>query len=205
MKLYYSKGACSLAVRIIINEIGLDCEYESVNLKTKKTEKNEDYLAINPKGAVPSLELDKKEILTENVVIQQYLVDKFKATNLCPEIGDFHRYHVLAWSNYISTELHKTFGNLFNPAITSEMRENIFIPAIRKKLGYVDKQLSKTNFIAGDHFTMADAYLFVMLLWASQMNIDIKEFTHLSRYFAELNKRSAVIKSLKEESLDMAA
>ncbi|KTD26018.1 MULTISPECIES: glutathione transferase GstA [Legionella] len=205
MKLYYTQGACSLAVRIIINEIGLDCEYESVDLKTKKTEKNNDFLSVNPKGAVPTLQLNDKQILTENLIIQMYLVDEFKATKLCPPIGDLSRYTVLGWSNYISTELHKTFGNLFNPAITSEMREKIFIPAIKSKLSYVNKQLGKTNFIAGDHFTMPDAYLFVMLLWASKMGIDTKELTHLTRYFSELHHKPSIVKSLKEESLEMAA
>jgi len=204
MKLYYAKAACSLAVRIIINEIGLDCEYESVDLKTKKTEKNKDYLTINPKGAVPALELDDKTILTENLIIQQYLVDAFKATKLCPPLGDSARYSILEWSNYISTELHKGFGNLFNPAIPSDMKEKIFIPIIKTKLNYIDKQLAKNNFITGNHFTMPDAYLFVILLWASSMKIDIKGYAYLTPYFAELHKRPSIIKSLKEENLEVA-
>lgn len=200
MKLYYSKGACSLVVHILINEIGLDCEYESVDLKTKKTEKNKDYFSINPKGAVPALELDNKQILTENIVIQQYLVDEYKATQLCPPIGDLNRYLVLAWSNYVSSELHKSFSNLFSAVIPAEMKETIFIPIIKKKLDYIDKQLAKNNFLTGAHFAMPDAYLFVILSWASRMKIDLNEYAHLPAYFAELHKRPAIIKSLREEN-----
>ncbi|KTC85651.1 MULTISPECIES: glutathione transferase GstA [Legionella] len=205
MKLYYSKGACSLAVRIVINEIGLDCEYESVDLKTKKTEKNNDYLSINPKGGVPALELDNKQVLSENIIIQQYLVDEYKATHLCPPMGDLNRYFVLGWSNYVSSELHKGFSNLFNSAIPAELKETIFIPVIKKKFDYVDKHLAKNNFLTGDQFAMPDAYLFVILLWASNMKIDLNEYAHLRRYFAELQKRPAIIKSLREENIDLAA
>src|SRR5688572_12009519 len=113
MKLYYSKGACSLAVRIILHEIGAACEFEAVDLATKKTETGMDFLKINPKGAVPTLILDDKAILTENAVIQQYLAEKYHATQLLPPLGDMKRYRVLEWLNFISTDLHKSCGPLF--------------------------------------------------------------------------------------------
>lgn len=199
MKLYYSKGACSLAVRIIINELGLDCDYEAVNLKTKKTEKDNDYFTINPKGGVPALELDNKQVLTENLIIQQYLVDQNKATELCPPLGNLQRYVVLSWSTYISTEVHKSFSNLFNPQITKEMQEQIFIPMIKRKFDYLNNQLANHPYLTGEHFAMPDAYLFVMLLWATNMKIDLPG--NLKQYFAELHKRPAIKKSLEEEGL----
>lgn len=199
MKLYYSKGACSLAVRIIINELGLDCDYEAVNLKTKKTEKDNDYFTINPKGGVPALELDNKQVLTENLIIQQYLVDQNKATELCPPLGNLQRYVVLSWSTYISTEVHKSFSNLFNPQITKEMQEQIFIPMIKRKFDYLNKQLANHPYLTGEHFAMPDAYLFVMLLWATNMKIDLPD--NLKQYFAKLHKRPAIKKSLEEEGL----
>src|SRR5690349_19217638 len=122
MKLYYSKGACSLAVRIIINEIGLQSEYEAVDLKTKKTATGQDFLKINPKGSVPVIQTDEKQILTENAVIQQYLADTNKATQLLPALGNFERYRVLEWLNFISTELHKGFSPLFNPNVPNELK-----------------------------------------------------------------------------------
>lgn len=201
MKLFFARGACSMVVRIIINEIGLKCDYVSVDLKTKKTEDNKDYLAINPKGAVPALQLDNGQIITENLVIQQYLVDEYKANKLCPPVGDINRYQILSWSNYITTELHKSFGALFNPAITQELKDKIYIPAIKQKLEFVDKQLSKHSYLAGNHFTLPDAYLFVMLTWSANFKIDLTEYSHLPHYFQELHNRESIMKSLKEEGL----
>ncbi|CDZ77128.1 Glutathione S-transferase GST-6.0 [Legionella massiliensis] len=203
MKLYYSKGACSLVVRIVINEIGVDSEYEAVDLKVKKTENNEDYYQINPKGAVPALEVSKGVVLTENFIIQQYLVDTYKATALCPAVGDLQRYKVLAWSNYVSTEIHKSFSNLFNPMVPQELKESLFIPIIKTKLTKLNKQLGEHRYLSGDHFAMPDAYLFVMLLWAGRMNVDISDLPQLSAYFAELKNRPSIKKSLKEEGIEL--
>ena len=138
MKLYYSRGACSLTVRIIINELAIPCDYEAVNLKTKKTENDEDYFKINPKGAVPALELANQEILTENAAILQYLADEFKATSLLPPMGNFKRYRVLEWLSFVSSDVHKLFGPLFNPLVSQESKDDIFIPALKKKFKFVD-------------------------------------------------------------------
>ncbi|CEK11184.1 glutathione transferase GstA [Legionella hackeliae] len=202
MKLFFTKGACSLAVRIVINEIGIDCDYEAVNLKTKRTEEDRDFLKINPKGAVPTLELDG-QILTENAVIQQFLADKFQARDLLPPVGDFKRYQILEWVNFITTELHKSFSNLFNPTIPQEMKDKVYIPMIKTKLGYIDKHL-KHKFLMGEQFTLPDAYMFVMLLWAKNFKIDLSGWDHLPGYFTNLHKRPAIVKSLKEETLEIA-
>ncbi len=201
MKLFYAKSACSLAVRIIINEIGIDCDYESVDLKTKKTAEDKDFFTINPKGSVPALELDNKEIITENLIVQQYLVDNYKAIELCPPIGDLQRYVVLGLSNYISSEVHKSFGNLFNPAISKEMQDKLFIPMIKRKLGYLNIQLANQPYLTGIHFAMPDAYFFVILLWAKNMHIDLQGLTNLQPYFIELEKRPSIKKSLAEEGI----
>src|SRR4051812_37927801 len=117
MKLYFSKGACSLAVRIAINEIGLACDYEAVTLKTHETESGKNYYDINPKGAVPALLLNDGQVLTENNVIQQYVADNFdKDAALLPKSG-LERYRVLEWLNYICVDLHKGCSPLFYAAI----------------------------------------------------------------------------------------
>ncbi|KTD07142.1 glutathione transferase GstA [Legionella jamestowniensis] len=203
MKLYFTKGACSLAVRILINELGVECEYESVNLKTKRTEEDQDYLQINPKGAVPALELEDGQILTENAVVQQYLADKFNNRELLAPVGDFKRYRILECMNFITTELHKNFSNLFNSTIPQEMKEKVYIPLIKTKLGFIDKQL-KYPYLMGEQFTLPDAYMFVMLMWAKNYKIDLTRWDHLPRYFATLQKRPAIIKSLEEETLEIA-
>lgn len=200
MKLYYTPGACSLVVRIIIHEIGIDANFESVDLRTKKTETGDDFLSINPKGSVPTLQLEQGEILTENAVILQYLADHSHATQLLPPVGDFRRYRVLEWLNYAATELHKGIGILFNPAITEDIKETIFIPLIHSKLNYLNKHLQNHQYLLGDHFTLPDAYVFVVMRWALYFKIDLSKWSNLTRYLDELNHRKSIQESLKQES-----
>jgi glutathione S-transferase len=203
MKLFYTKGACSLVVRIVINEIGLTSEFESVNLKTKKTEVGNDFLTINPKGSVPVLQLDNGAILTENAVIIQYLADSSKADYLLPAVGNFERYQVLEWVNYTTTEIHKSFGPLFNPAISQDIKDSFFIPLIKTRFNYINTHLQQNKYLTGNNFTLPDAYMFVMLLWASHFNLNLKEWKHISRYFKELKKHKSIEKSLNDEGLNL--
>lgn len=199
MKLYYSKGACSLAVRITINELNLTCDYVAVDLKTKKTEHGDDFLAINPKGEVPTLVLDNGEILTENAVIHQYLADSNKAFTMLPPCSEFSRYRVLEALNFITTDIHKGFGPLFNPFIPEQLKEEIFKPKLGKYFALENEQLKKNTFLTGNNFTIADAYLFVMLFWTGKFKIDIGEYTNLMNYFTQLKNRASIVKSLEEE------
>lgn len=201
MKLYYSKGACSLTVRIIINELGLASDYESVNLSAKQTETGTDFLSVNPKGAVPTLVIEQNKILTENAVILQYLADSQQATELLPPVTDFNRYRVLEWLNYVSTEMHKGAGILFNPRVPQTVKDELFIPLLKAKLNYLAAHLAKQAYLAGDHFTLPDAYLFVVLNWLQVFKIDLHEWPALSAYFATIKNRAAVKKSLQEEGL----
>lgn len=201
MKLYYAKGACSLSVHIIVNEMGLPCEFESVDLKTKKTQSGEDFYKVNPKGEVSTLQLDNGEIVTENAVILQYLADQYKKTDLLPPITDFKRYKILEWLNFITTDIHKGFSPLFNSEVSAEEKERIFIPAIKRKFSLVDAHLADQEFIAADHFTLPDAYLFVMISWLFAFKIEISEWKFLGHYFERIKARPAVQKSLDEEGL----
>ncbi len=201
MKLYYSKGACSLAVRILINEMQLPCEYESVNLKIKQTETGKDFYKINPKGSVPALELDSGVVLTENAVIQQYLAETYNATKLLPAISDPERYHVLEWLGYIATELHKNCAPFFNPAIPEQIKEDIFKPLLKTKFKLVEQQLSKHKYLQGDHLTLPDCYLFVILCWLPSIKLDITAFPNTLHYFDNLKTHESVMKSLKQEGL----
>ena len=201
MKLYYSKGACSLAVRITLNEIETPCDYEAVDLKAKKTETGADYFKINPKGSVPALVLDNQEVLTENAAIQQYLADEYKATRLLPPAGNFNRYRVIEWLNFISTDLHKNCGPLFNSNIPDNLKEEIFKPILKSKLNIAEQRLSQRKFLMGDEFTLPDGYLFVILRWVPNFGIELSEWPNLSRYFAELKKRKSVHQALEQEGL----
>lgn len=200
MKLYYSKGACSLSVRILIHELQLSCEFEAVNLQTKQTETHGNFLEVNPKGAVPVLVLDNKEILTENVAIQQYLADQYSNTLLAP-IPQLTRYHILEWLSYISSDLHKSFGPLFNPNIPQTIKDNIFKPNLINKLNFLDTHFKNNIYLVGNELTLPDPYLFTVLRWLSHFSIHISDWKNLNKYFQTMQERKAVQKALMEEGL----
>lgn len=201
MQLYYTKGACSLACRIILNEIGIKPDYIAVDLKTKKTEAGKNFLEINPKGAVPTLVTDNHEVLTENTVILQYLADAAHSSQLLPEVGNFDRYQVLEWLNYVATEIHKSFALLFYPLFSDQQKNDLLVPIIRKKFDYVNSALKGMHFLYKDHFTLPDGYFFVMLLWARQFKFELQDWPELYRYFKELRERKAIQESLEQEKL----
>lgn len=199
MKLYFSPGACSLSVRILLNELNIAAEYEAVDLKTKKTATGADYRTINSKGSVPALLIDSKECLTENTTIHQYIADTCQAHQLLPPLGDFKRYRVLEWSSFLSSDMHKSFSPLFNPEVSIENKDAIFIPILKKKLAYLNDHLQGKQYLANDTFTIADAYLFVMLRWLKAVRVDINEWPALTNYFTELKTRKSIQQSLEQE------
>jgi glutathione S-transferase len=202
MKLFYSKGACSLSTHIVINELNLDCEFESVDLAKKITEKGTDFYTINPRGAVPTLQTDNGDLLTENLVIQQYLTDTFdNKETLCPAIGNINRYHVLAWLSYAASDLHKSFSPFFNYKNIDQSVVDLFTATLKGKLNHLEKQLAHHDYIAGDKFTLPDAYIFVTLRWLGFVKLNLDEWINLSAYFARIKNRPAVIKAMTEEGL----
>ncbi|MFT3741803.1 MAG: glutathione binding-like protein [Gammaproteobacteria bacterium] len=201
MKLYYAKGACSLAVRIIINELGLNCDYEAVSLANKTTASGVDFNTINPKGGVvPVLQLDNGEILTENAAIHQYLADNFGGEAVLPPIGDFQRYRVLEWLSFVSSDVHKRYGVLFNAQIPDALKQQIFIPALKKLLAFLDQHLAKSTYLTGDTFTIPDAYLFVVLTWNARAGVNSQEFPALERYSNFLKQRPSIVAALQAEA-----
>jgi len=202
MKLYYSKGACSLAVRIIIHELNLKAEFISVDLHSKKTEHHLDYNQINRKGSVAALQLDNGEVLTENVAIMQYLADTNNATHLLAPTKDWKRYRTLEWLNYLTTEIHKGFSPFFNPNYPQEFRQTVMLPTLERKFQLIENHLKNNVYLMGENFTLPDAYLFVMLRWVVPVaKISFEKFPNLNRYFEALKKREAIQLSLKEENL----
>src|SRR5947209_19236241 len=190
MKLYYSPGACSQAPHILLHEIGHDHDAERVDLKTKRIEDGSDYLEINPKGAVPALELDSGEVLTENAVILQYLGDRASWPEILPPMGDFRRYRVLELVNFITTELHKRFSFLFNPAASEEMKQ-LVTSDIGKKLDYIDQRLGEGPFLFGTNLTIPDAYLFVISGWTEKF-LGLDHWPHLKAFRERMMERDAV-------------
>jgi len=201
MKLYCKHGACSLAVRILIHEIGIPCTFEEVDLRTKKMKSGGDYFAVNPKGAVPALELDDGNLLTENAVIQQYLADTHNAVQLLPSVGKLERYRVLEWLNFVSTDLHKNCSPLFNPKIPDSIKEEVLRPNLKRSLNFANQRLEKQAYLAGENFTLPDGYLFVVLTWLPSLGLSLSEWPALQRHFEKLKQRKAIQQSLEEEGL----
>jgi len=201
MKLYYSKGACSLSPHIVACEAELPIELIEVDLQIKRSEIGEDFRMINPNGYVPVLILDDGNKLTEGPAIVQFLADQAPEKELAPLAGTFERYQLQQWLNFISTEIHKGgFAPLFNPA-TPEAAKKMAIATLTSRLETVAEQLSNRAFLLGEQFTVADAYLFVTLSWGAYVDVDIGRWPVLADYAAKISARPAVQKALKEEGL----
>jgi glutathione S-transferase len=200
MKLYYAPGACSQAPHIILHELGLHHQSARVNLPSKTLDDGSSYLNINPKGAVPALELDNGEVLTENAVILQYLGDRSGSPELLPPVGDFRRYKVLEWMNYIATELHKGFGPLWNPATSEEMKQ-LTRDLVANRFDYVEQRLGEGPYLMGERFTLADAYLFVILGWTTIHQIDLGRRPNLTAFRERMKQRPSVRQVLEFEGL----
>jgi glutathione S-transferase len=204
MKLYYSPGACSLSPHIALLEAGLPYDLVKVDLRAKKLENGDDYLKVNPKGQVPALGLDNGELVTEGPVIVQMIADKAAAKNLAPPRDSNERYKLQEWLNFITGELHKNFGPLFQPALSDDTKA-FFRDRVMGKFKYVDGQLAGRDYLMGQHFTVADGYLFTMLCWADRMKFDLSGLPTLLAYKARVAARPKVQEALTKEGLLKAA
>jgi glutathione S-transferase len=199
MKLFYAPAACSLAPHIVIREAGLDVALDKITFGEKRTTADgRDFYAINPQGAVPTLELDDGTVLTENAVLMQYLASLAPAKNLVPADGLAH-WRLLETVNFIATELHKGFSPLFrNPP--AEQRETL-VKNLLSRFKLLDGKLGDKQFLVGEGFTIADAYAYVMLRWAKKFEIDLGAYPQLTAYFARVHARPGVQAALREEGL----
>ncbi|UWX04272.1 glutathione transferase GstA [Pseudoxanthomonas sp. NC8] len=203
MKLYYSPGACSLAPHIVLRETGQAADLVRVDLATHRTGDGRDFMAINPKGQVPLLELDDGRRLSEGVVIAQYLGDRVDNPALMPRPGTDERYRLLEWQTFITTELHKGFTPLFNAALDAAAK-HVLGQILLKKLQWVDMQLAERRHLLGEPFSAADAYLFVVCGWTRVVGLDIRGLRHLQRFLADVGARPAVREALAAEGLPAA-
>jgi glutathione S-transferase len=200
MKLYYFAGACAMSPHIVALEAGLPLTMVKIDSKTKKTESGADYLAINSKGAVPALQLDDGQVLTEGPAIVQYLADLKPESGLAPRAGTFERYQLMEILNYITSEVHKSFSPLFNPASSAELKETA-LTNLGKKFDWLSGFLGKKPFLLGNTFTAADAYLFTVLNWTGHVKIDLGKWPILADYKSRIAKRPKVIEAMKAEGL----
>lgn len=198
MKLYYSPSACSLSPHIVANELGLPIELVKVDVTIKRTEHGEDFLAINPKGLVPVLQLDDGTVLTEGPAVVQYLADLKPDAQLAPANGSMARYRLQEMLGYINSELHQSYMPLFNPACSDEVR-SARMAYLRKHYGLIEAALGRTPFLLGDRFTVTDAYLFVVTRWAEFVKLDLSAFPSLLAFQARIAARPAVQAAMRRE------
>ncbi len=197
MKLYFATGTCSLASVIALQEGGVQAELVKVDLRTKKSEGG-DFTAVNSKGYVPALRLDGGEVLTENVAVLQYIADRNPAAKLAPPAGTLERYRLMEWLSYINSEVHKSFGPLFNAEATEETKQyarNL----LTKRLNWLEGAMGSRSYLMGEQFTVADAYLYVVLSWGAHVNVDIAKWPALKKFFDRVAARPKVIAALEAE------
>ena len=200
MKLYYAPGACSLAPHIVAREAGLNIELDQLDWASMKTASGEDFLKVNPKGYVPALRLDDGNLFTETGVLIQYLADQNPAAGLIPAAGTMERYRVMEAINFISTELHKGFGPLWNKANSADVHAAAK-KQLAKRFDYLETVFTKQPFLTGNHFTVADAYLFTILNWTNFHAIDVAPWPKVKDFMARVAARPKVQEALKAEGL----
>ena len=201
MKLYYSPGACSLSPHIVAREAGIAVDLKKVDLKTKTlADGGASYTALNAKGYVPALGLDDGSMLTEGPAIVQYLADQKPDSGLAPKSGTTDRLRLQEWLNFISSELHKAMGTFFNPKAPDDWKA-----AVTERLGvrmdYVAKELAGKQYLMGDKFSVADAYLFTILNWAPMVKFDMARWPAITEYYKRVAQRPKVQEALKAEGL----
>jgi len=200
MKLYFSPGACALASQIALREAGLIFDLVRVDLRSKESADG-NFWDINPKGYIPVLKLNDGQVLTEGAAILQWVADQKPEKSLIPRWGTPERYRAIEWLNFISTELHKGIGGLFNATFAEEARANIK-ERVGKRLEYVDQQLAQKPWLMGSDFSVCDAYLYNIVRWTVSTKIDISAHKNLLGFMERMQLRPNVIESLKAEGLE---
>lgn len=191
MKLYLTPHACSLAVDIVARELDVPLALEWVDVRAKRLRDGSDYYKVNPKGQVPTLEMDDGQRLTEGPVIVQYLADRRPGSPLLAPAGTLERYRILEWMNFIGSELHKGFTPLFRPTTPAEYR-TIARQNLKMRLQWLNDQLADREFLTGATFTVADAYCYTIVMWTKLHDIDLAPWPHLRAYVARVASRPSV-------------
>jgi glutathione S-transferase len=200
MKLFYASGACSLSPHIVAQEAGIELRLQKVDLKSKTIASEGDFWGVNPKGYVPTLELDNGEILTEGPAIVQYLADLKPEKGLAPAAGTFERYRLQEWLGFINSELHKSYSPLFRPETPAETRADR-LAYLKKRYEVIEKRLADRPYLMGSSFTVADAYLFTVTNWAGHVKFDLSPFPNLQAFQQRVAARPAVQAAMRAEGL----
>lgn len=197
MQLYFRPFACSLASRIALIEADQPADFHHVDGDTLAD--GSSYKAgVNRLGYVPALHIGEDSVLTENTAILQYIADQAPGAGLLPPVGDPERYRVLQWLGFVSTELHhRLFGAIFG-AVTEEAKTEARTKG-KSRLDHLNDHLQGRQFLVGDQFTIADAYLVAVLNWCEYTGVDIKAWPALDAYRTRLRARPSVVQAFTDE------
>jgi len=202
VKLHYKPGACSMASHIILNELGTSFELEMTDTDAGRTEAGGDFRKISPNGYVPALITDDGDIITENPAVLQYLADQSPDAGLAPPNGTLERARLQEALNFISSELHKSFGPFFSgKELDGEARKKAETGVVRRAAHIEQRLADGRAFLLGDTFTVADAYAFVVLNWAAFVGVSLAAHPKTQAYVARIAKRPASIKAMVAEGL----
>lgn len=204
MKLFYAPGTCSLAPMILAEWLGLPLELERVNPRDPSPE----FLAINPLGAVPALELEGRQVFTQVDAILQYFLAVRPGTDLAAGDDLLDQFEVHRWTAFLTGDFHPPFGAWFNPrrftTDHSEQGLQVVTDAIEARIRTVadvlDTQIGESTNIALGRCTFLDAYAFAMVRWIKKLDGGLAEFPNLQRFMQALGEDPGVQAALSRES-----
>lgn len=202
MKLYFAPGSCGLAPQIALREAGQVFDLVKVDFKTKTTIEG-DYFQVTPKGLVPALQLDDGDVITEGVVVLQWIADHNPERNLLPAPGSQNRYRALEWLNYIATDMHKGHATLFSPFLDDASKARFIAGNLSTRFEYLDDHLSSCDYLLETGFSVADAYLYNILTWSDRVNVDLSAYASIARFMMRMGQRASVRASLEAEQLSL--
>lgn len=200
MKLFYSPGATSFSVRIVLHELGLDAGFERVDLERQEIPSTgQPYADINPMGKVPALALDDGTVLTEGAAVLQYLADLAPGAGLVPAYGTMERYRLMETLNFLSSEIHKGYASIFDAHVPAAYRERLMQDT--RAIRHMASLLSPGPYLRGKTFTVADAYLYALLRLAVQAGMDFTPFPSIAAFIERVASRPSVRESAEAEGL----
>jgi glutathione S-transferase len=200
VKLYFSPGACSLAVHIALREIGVNFDGVVVDLAKHPTADGADFHAISPRGYVPLLQLDDGSRHAEVASLLQYVADLDPAQALIGAAGSTHRLAVVEWLTFVSTELHKAFSPWLWHKETADSTRQAVKEKLATRFAELDALLSKQDYLAGE-YSVADAYAFTIVNWANFLALPLTPYPHLKTYLTRVSARPRVQEALRAEGL----
>lgn len=197
MRLFYHPGTCALAPHILLAEGGFeDYSLELVDFNHRYA--GGDFYLVNPKGYIPTLELDGGEILTEGAAILQHLADVAPTAGLIGAPGTIERARCVEWLTFIATELHKTFPPLWQSDTPADVRART-LDLLRRRIDYVEARLTNTPYLLGERFSAADAYLFTVLRWADRISMSLDEWPNVTAFLARVAARPLAAQAIAAE------